>query len=148
MSDRVVIKSDGAQPFRVSSVGVDAETAEFQDLLFDGNQSPLRIHQVGYVSVLSLRKPNLAPAFVSSIAIDPLPGYPLFSVMLREDEPYGVGACRCVYRNGPGEYGGGGVANPNTFYAITWRRTNGVPGTDPPPQTNYINFVLFKNYLP
>lgn len=51
MTNRVIIDSTAASPLRVSVAGVDAALAEFNNLIFDGNQSPLRLSSTGYVVV-------------------------------------------------------------------------------------------------
>lgn len=144
--ERVVINSSGGSPLRVSASGVDANLAQFEDLLFDGNQAPLRLHQVGYVTIMSIAPSNIAPAVVSGVPITALPGYPSFSVMVRQDTNSGTGPLRCCWRNGAD--GAGGVVNPGQFYGVQWGRMASIPGGDPPQRPGYINFAIFKNYLP
>lgn len=51
MTNRVIIQSSAASPLRVSVAGADAATAQFGNLIFDGNQPPLRLAQNGYLTM-------------------------------------------------------------------------------------------------
>lgn len=148
MIERVVIgKSATDSPLRVAAVGYDANNAEFDELLFDGNQPPLRLHHIGYVYVDDLDYANLAPAWTASVAYPPLNGYPQFCVMSRKTNSTNNGqstlkpqpACR------GGGSGGGGVVTPNKFWGVNWDRKYPFPSG---PSYRYVNFAIFKNYLP
>lgn len=146
MTERVVIKSGGGSPLRVSVSGVDANLAQFNDLLFDANQSPLRLHQTGFVTITNIDPNNLAPAIYSGVPIVPLPGYPIFSVMVRSDNAFGAGVPRPAWRQN--QAGGGGVVNPGVFYGINWNRGDTFPNTINRGFLTQINYCIFKNYQP
>lgn len=87
---RVVIDSSAASPFRVSASGVDTDAAEFDSLLFDGNQPPLRLWGTGYVSVVGMtyNQNHLSGITVhesSPVAVLATPAgkYPHFAVMFK-----------------------------------------------------------------
>jgi len=48
---RVTLGGSGGSPLRISTSGVDVDLAEFNTLIFDGNQSPLRLSQLTWVHV-------------------------------------------------------------------------------------------------
>lgn len=48
---RLVIDANSGSPMRVSVGGVDAQGAQFDNLIFDANQPPLRVFMNGWVSV-------------------------------------------------------------------------------------------------
>lgn len=84
MPRRVLIQGGSSSPFRVSAN--DAASDDTFALIFDGNQSPLRVLTHGWVAA-SRSAGNIAPA-VFSQATAPgggplydvsLPGFPLFS---------------------------------------------------------------------
>lgn len=145
MIERVIIgKGPNNSPLRVSAAGFDANLAEFEDLLFDGNQPPLRLHHVGYVQIADKNPSNLAPAIISSAVFPPLPGYPQFCVMSRQTSSTGtVLDLRTVYR--AGQAGAGGVVNPGVFWGVDWNQKFADGGA---PSYTHINFCIFKNYLP
>lgn len=145
MIERVVIgKASTNSPLRVSAAGVDANLAAFEDLLFDGNQPPLRLHHVGYVMIADKNPSNFAPAIISSAVFPALPGYPQFSVMSRWTNPSGVVFDpRCAYR--AGQAGAGGVVNPGVFWGVDWNSKFADAGAQ---SYTHINFCIFKNYLP
>lgn len=148
MTERVVIgKGAGDSPLRVAAVGYDANNAEFDELLFDGNQPPLRLHHIGYVFVDDLDYNNLAPAWTASVAYPPLSGYPQFCVMSRKTNQtsYGVTTFLPAPAFRAGASGGGGVITPDKFWGINWDRKYPFPYG---PTYRYVNFAIFKNYLP
>src|ERR1700730_4774904 len=51
MARRVYIESNAASPLRISVAGFDAATAQFNALIFDGNQPPLRLWGTGYTTL-------------------------------------------------------------------------------------------------
>ena len=54
MTDRVILQAGGASPLRASVQGVDVNGAQFNDLIFDANQMPLRPYLTGFQSVAGM----------------------------------------------------------------------------------------------
>ena len=58
MTRRRRVRFDGSgqtgSPLRIVVVGADALTAQFNDLIFDGNQPPLRLWGTGFTSVVGI----------------------------------------------------------------------------------------------
>jgi hypothetical protein len=54
MTDRVILQAGGVSPLRVSVKGADANGAQFNDLIFDANQMPLRLYLTGFQSVAGM----------------------------------------------------------------------------------------------
>ena len=56
MTRRVIYQGGSGSPFRVSASGVDAALAEFNDLIFDANQPPLRLWGTGATQVAGITR--------------------------------------------------------------------------------------------
>jgi len=54
MTDRVILQAGGASPLRASVQGVDVNGTQFNDLIFDANQMPLRPYLTGFQSVAGM----------------------------------------------------------------------------------------------
>ncbi|MGY3605660.1 MULTISPECIES: hypothetical protein [unclassified Bradyrhizobium] len=174
MAQRVIINANGT--FRVSVPGVDAGGAQFDNLIFDSNQPPLRISQNGWFTMTPILDSDYtAPspqnvkeqAGASVVVTDPGGASPLFMTMHRAPAWYGVSdggsGVVPVFDNGilmtptrsdsttnlnvQGYKGSGGAICSNVFLGVTF-----TPQTfDPLIHTNhfdtiYINYAIFKNF--
>jgi len=54
MTDRVILQAGGTSPLRMSVAGADVNGAQFNDLIFDANQMPLRLYLTGFQSVAGM----------------------------------------------------------------------------------------------
>jgi hypothetical protein len=109
MRQRVFIDANGV--FRVSVAGVDAQTAEFGNLIFDGNQPPLRLSQNGFFSMPMILDSEFTAPSPQTIAeaagpfvlvVPPNGSTPIFMVMHRTPFTVPQGA-NSVATNFPGE---------------------------------------------
>lgn len=156
MSRRLRIQA-GSSPFRVSRSGVDATGADFEQVLFDANQAPLRLWSRGYTTMPKIENGNIAPAqyvWASSRPATPAGTDPLFLIMWRcqklSGDPAGPHTDGSIQHVTPGYHnlgtidagGGGGVMGKSALYAINFcRQSAGYY------YQNYINFAIFRNYL-
>jgi hypothetical protein len=136
----VKIKGGVASPFRVAVSGVDAASADFDQLIFDANQQPLRVWANGYfnASLIPYGTAGLAmPTFGLTTYACPAGQFPLFNVMFRP----GDGGASDFLQTAKGI---GGVINESDrgFYALSFLRQAG-PST---VSTHYCNYLIFKNY--
>jgi hypothetical protein len=73
VSNHAVIQGGAASPFRIVIAGASPTNPGFEDVIFDGNQMPLRISQTGEVSVPSKGLPAFIPpwsmAFSTPVAL-------------------------------------------------------------------------------
>lgn len=149
MAKRVVIQGGGASPIRVSAAGVSVDGAEFNDLIFDGNQSPLRIAPsgLGYVEVPVIdRKDDSFMTIKKQITSVPIPAVPtgttpLFLVAWRQrDDINALATPR--YPSG----GGGSISNVDgaglRFVALNFVVRQTYMPERPP---NIINYCIFSN---
>lgn len=144
---QVVFDSGGTSPLRISASGVDVDGAEFADLLFDANQSPLRLLQSGMVAVPAIQYDNLAPARIVPVALAntfPSGKAPLFCCVIRETYA-GFGSALagqiCTPRRLSGGGAGGAVSN-NRFFGINFNKN--VPSGVITP--TYSHYMIFRNY--
>lgn len=157
MVKRVIIKSGAGSPLRISVPGVDAAGAEFNNLIFDGNQPPLRLHVKGYVSISTIdftNTQNLRPV-TSSDVLPTVPSgtTPIFVVTWRQPLAGGstAGGMKTVNfnLNTSNTLGGGGGAVTTTSGAL---RFIGLSCSREGPSggrfsgDNLINYMIFKNY--
>lgn len=152
-TQRVIIDSTAASPFRVSVAGVDASSAQFNDLIFDGNQSPIRLWATGYILVdgttwndFNLGGKNTTEAGGPGGFTTPSGTTPVFVTMWRRND--GIGkiftpsfqASSNVTNGG----GGGGICS-GQFLGLSFNV--GAPGAPTSlPAQNYTNYCIFKNY--
>lgn len=147
---RLVVQGSSASPFRVSGGGVDAGTADTFDLLFDGNQSPLRVWSTGYVAATPLEPANLAPALVTpgpGVIAAPAGQAPIFMLAGRQfNSSPNPPTLNTVYHASGGGGFGGIIAN-NQFFAVNFRRNvyNGNDGALALNGLVYVNFCIFRN---
>ena|SRR5258708_1922513 len=145
--------STAASPLRISVAGVDAATAQFNAVIFDGNQPPLRLSSTGYVAIggitwnQHLGGQNVAEGPAVGLTPTPAGTTSVFMTMWRNStDSFGR-----VYTpsfqgsaNGSQGGGGGGICS-NNFCSANF--TTGAPGApDSPGATIYVNYCVFKNY--
>jgi len=150
MVKRVTIDCAGAiSPFRVSAAGVDVDSAEFNNLIFDGNQSPLRLWGTGYGAVAGISYDDwfFGKNIVSSIIIagpsTPSGTTPVFMTMWR---PAAGGFLKTpIFINSHSVAGGGGGFSSGNFCGLSF--SVGFPSAPTTPASNiYVNYAIFKNY--
>jgi hypothetical protein len=151
MTDRVILQAGGASPLRASVAGADVNGAQFNDLIFDANQMPLRLYLTGFQSVAGMTWNQR-----------------LFGQNVREGGPvplYDAGAGRSqvfmnAWRRNNGlnflftpsfdddqtpVLGGGGAGVCSNF-VIPLCFTVGAPAfPDNLPDLTFVNFCVFKN---
>jgi len=161
MANKLRIIAGGGSPFRVSISGVNVDTAEFNNLIFDANQSPLRLALTGYNEVLIIDNTNTANVFhtISTAVLPTVPAgtTPIFIVITRQRlnptffarGPAGD-CCTPLFNGAVGSVGGGGGAISDVdgggvlkFVALSFTR-------DSPAGTNYggnnlVNYAIMKN---
>lgn len=150
MAARVRIQGGSTSPFKVSASNVDAD--DTFALIFDGNQSPLRILTHGVIA--TPRAPgNIAPAVFFQAAVGysaPAGLFPLFALSAFYSTPSAVGAPPGNRAQGPwitingsgiprSAGGFGGALANGLFYGVNF--DSGTTGT-----TSYnVNFMIFRN---
>lgn len=158
---RVIIQSNATSPFRVSVIGVDASGAQFNNLIFDGNQPPLRLWATGYVQPLPLGFSNPDTAtFADSAPIIATPSgkTPIYFLSTRQPlgpntlNPGGVGNGNCsafITYNSYGEGGlisiGAGSGGSNLFTGMNFNRDSLI-GNQFSNIPAVVNFAIMKNY--
>jgi hypothetical protein len=158
MVKRVIIGSEGGSPLRVSVAGVDASSAQFNNLIFDGNQPPLRLYSTGYVTARVLQASgsdrNTAAIFTNGppVPVTPSGTTPIFFCMVRQPtssgvvNPGGVGNANSPPFRTYNFYGlGGSIVDDggNIFLGFNCNRdTTGTMFS----ADGVINFAILKNY--
>lgn len=160
MTRRVIINSGAASPLRISVAGVDAATAEFNALIFDGNQSPLRLWGTGYVTVEGMSQneyyggQNVRELSAGAVVATPPGTTPVFMTMWRNSADSQGRLWSPSFQNGgynnagsSGIGGGGGAICSGQFIGVSFSYALSVSG-DPTirPAPNYTNYCVFKNY--
>lgn len=143
---------------RVSVAGVDASLAQFNNLIFDGNQPPLRLWGTGFVTIPVIDALNNAGAFFtdSTLALPTVPAgtVPIFLTSVRQPNtgapnPGGVGNQNTPSFRTLNAFGLGGaifnVSGVNVFTGINFNRDNSVSGLFG-SNKGVVNFAIMKNY--
>lgn len=150
MARRVIFDSSAASPLRISVAGVDAAGAEFNNLIFDANQSPLRLAGTGYLLIDGVNRDefehgrNARTAATPSPVVTPIGTTAFFMVMWRANivsplfTPY--------FKGGYGTRGGGGGICSNQFVGVCFNIANSFEAPSTLPLPNYTNYCIFKNY--
>lgn len=148
--NRVKIDGSAASPFRVSVAGVDVDGAEFNTLIFDGNQSPLRLWATGYHTIAGITDSDFnggknIEVFNGNDFPTPSGTTAIFMIMYRRTDAGGNpnGFTNTPYF-GAREGSGGGMCSGKfvgaNFYA-------GLAGTGAAPgPSSYVNYCVFKDY--
>lgn len=156
-TQRVRLQSGSGSPLRISVVGVDVNSAQFNNLLFDGNQPPLRLWSTGYVLVAPIDQLNTASAFFTdgpTVPASPSGTIPIFFVCVRQPattapNPGAVGNSNSPPFRTYNSYGmGGGIFNvsgSNVFSGLNFNRDNGVSGLFAGVPC-VVNYAIMKNY--
>lgn len=151
------------QALRVVVTGANPDAPTLDDVIFDGNQEPLRVSQRGNVLIL----PKPSPDFVEA----PSAVRPSFAIPLAEPTPINLRRFATCLVNDPGQpvctpyyqqfrystldgsnqrrwssAGSGIFVGPDVIYGITWNTAAYAYGAVPvfAPQV-LIAFVVFKN---
>jgi len=157
---RVLISPGSSSPLRVSAGGVDASGAQFDDLIFDANQPPLRVAINGWMRVPYVAAGDsniLRWATGPALPATPAGAYPLFLLMWYAPtadpafegsyapgrSPYGTGTCYSQ------NFGAGGAVGDGRFTGISFNKQTILFSGDPFPnftdQTR-IAYCIFRNY--
>lgn len=160
MAKRVILDSTAASPLRVSVAGVDADLAEFNDLIFDGNQPPMRLYLNGVQSCNGMTfneftgGQNIREGSLVPVLSTPSGTTPIFMVNFIMSTHAGGGFVRSPTYNGAannnetnGGGAGGAIVQPSDNYFVPVCFTVGPPGLpDDLPPVTYVNYAVFKNY--
>lgn len=124
MSQPIVQMVGGAaSPLRVLGPGADPANPDFQDIIFDGNQQPLRVKQKGTVTL------GQGPGFYSGIGAyggqpvpisNPKPGKRHLAIALGN-----VGSSIAATRQTPG-MSGNQLTGGSSYGAFTYFQNNGI----------------------
>jgi hypothetical protein len=164
---RVVIgNSGGASPFIVTVVGVNADSgAQFDNLIFDANQAPLKIYINGYMTISPISQSDSSGGITVKLAGGPSspavpPGtHALFLMCWRQPNTdsgntrYGGGngvvlTPQFASSNSSSGQGAGGTMEPTIFIGSTFARPILLPSgfwTGFPADT-IIDYCIFSNY--
>lgn len=160
MARRVIFQAGGGSPLRISVAGVDAASAQFDTLIFDGNQPPLRLWMLGYVTTFPLVAGNSFNINVASGPSIPTPAgtTPIFFCMKRQTNQGAAGGdtnnnmlpIRSPAANAGGMGGavvGSGAGSDNVFIGLNFNRDNASGGfyngaADP----GIVNYAIMRNY--
>jgi len=158
---RVLIDANAGSPFRVSASGVDAAGAQFDSLIFDANQPPIRIYLNSWMRVpvpgggLQLATWAAGPSYPA------VPGgtHPMFLTMWwqpnfaspasdgnRGASPLGTGPC--FTNDATFGQGAGGAVGDGIFAGISFVKSTVLPSGQPVtfPDDTHIGLVLMRNY--
>lgn len=161
MAKRVIFQSGAASPLRISIVGADASAAQFNQLIFDGNQPPLRLWSSGWLSIVPLQFANTAQVLYQdgpTLPVAPSGTVPIFFTITRQQELVGVGGGITSPLNGPANrtYDASGMAGAvfnvggsNIFTGLNFNRDNsvgGIYGTNTgSPVLGVVNYAIMLN---
>lgn len=154
--NRVLIKSGVSSPFKVSVSGVDAASAGFDNTIFDGNQSPLRLFLVGYTTVPPLGCGNISPAFIAagaSLPSVPAGTHPVVvicgrsSIQVRDINggiPTAVGWNQTTFHQSAGA-GIGSILTDTDIWGMNFTSNSTSAGCASFPN-NEVHYAIFRNY--
>jgi hypothetical protein len=152
---RVIFDGSGSSgsPLLISASGSSAATAQFNSLVFNGNQPPLRLWGTGFTTVDGmswnehLGGQNVRESAPIAILAVPAGFAPIFLTAWRCND--GLGRVYTPSSQGSTNSisgGGGGAICSNNFIGTCYH--TGAPGapTSRPPVT-FVNYAVFQNYL-
>lgn len=158
---RVLITPGASSPLRVSVVGVDASGAQFDDLLFDANQPPMRLYANGWgrVSYTAPGDGNILQwARLALLPSTPAGTFPLFMTMSYQPNLSTPGS-EGAYSAGGSPYGtttffnaatgAGGAVGDGWFTGISFNKQSLLPsGATYPnyPDQTHVSYAIFRNY--
>lgn len=162
MARRVIFQSGAASPLRISVAGSDAASAQFNQLIFDGNQPPLRLWSTGWIAVVPLAFANTAQVLFQdgpTLPVTPSGTVPIFFTVTRQQELFvggGGGLTSPINEPANRTYDAHGMAaaefdvgGSNAFTALNFNRDNsvgGVYGTNTgSPVSGVVNYAIMLN---
>jgi hypothetical protein len=152
MARRVRFDASGVSgsPLRISVRGVNALVAQFNDLIFDGNQSPFRLAATGFTTVAGitwnqrLGGKNINEGSPIPVFATPAGTTPIFMTLWRRSDSSNVFTPSFSNSNNPVIGGGGGGICSGNFCPACF--SVGAPGApDSLPPATFINYCIFKN---
>lgn len=152
MVKRVTLGGASGSPLRISVAGVSVDGAEFNNLIFDGNQPPLRLSQLTWVYVEGMSwnewngGQNTREAVAGTVVSSPDGTTPIwFSTGVNRDNnflftPFHTNTVAAGF-------GSSICQSAGLNYAIGTCHNNGAPAV--PDSRNigyYVNFAVMKNW--
>src|ERR1700748_1564205 len=152
---RLIIDGSGSlgSPLRVSAVGKNANNAQFGDLIFDGNQPPLRLWGIVLTTVAGITW-NHHLLGQNTLESSPVPLFTapsgttaIFMVSWKKNDPAAINNYHASSSqssaNGLGGGSGGSICS-NTFIALGFN--TGAPAVpDTPAGSNFVAGAIMKN---
>jgi hypothetical protein len=153
MTRRVRFDGSGqtGSPLRISVADVDVLAAEFNDLIFDGNQPPLRLRGTGFTSVIGitfnqrLNGKNISEGTAIPVVAVPAGLTPVFMVHWRKDDGLGNVYTPSSQGSNNGLIGGGGGGICSGFFCPACFATGAPAVPDSLPPNTFIDYCVFKN---
>ena len=156
MSRRIVFKGGGSAPFTVAAAGRDADgdRSDFENLIFNGNQPPLRLWGKSVVVVPGIQANNNAIGVIAkggSIMPTPAGLWPLFCVVGQFTSDAGPSKRPITgpFFTSPSGYGsgfGGALSSDGYFYGVNFTTRRTPQGETPQSLAYQIYYAIFKNY--
>jgi hypothetical protein len=158
---RVLISPTASSPLRVSAGGVDASGAQFDDLIFDANQPPLRKYATGWATVpyTPVGDSNILQwSRLVVLPSTPAGTFPLFMTMHYQPDSSTPGseglytASRSPWGTTPyysNSNGAGGAVGDGYFTGISFMKQTLLPSGQPFPvfaDNTHIAYCIFRNY--
>ncbi len=151
MTKRVTLGGSGGSPLRISVPGVPVDLAEFNSLIFDGNQPPLRLSQLTWVHVEGMSRnewnlgQNTREALAGVVISTPVGTTPIWFCTISNLS--NLFLTTPFHSNGlEGGAGSSITQSAGVNYAIGVCHNRGVPATpDVRDAGYYINFAIMKN---
>jgi hypothetical protein len=154
MTRRRRVRFDGSgqtgSPLRIVVPGADVLTAQLNDLIFDGNQPPLRLWGTGFTAVAGiswnqhLLGKNVSEGSPIPVVAVPAGLTPVFITHWRKDDGLGRLFTPSFQGSNNGLIGGGGGICSGFFCAACF--ATGAPGApDSLPPGTFIDYCVFKN---
>src|SRR5262249_2730395 len=153
MTRRRRVRFDGSgqtgSPLRISVIGADVLTAQFNDLIFDGNQPPLRLWGTGFTSVVGITfnerqfGKNVSEGAPIPVVAVPPGLTPVFITHWRKDDGLGRLYTPSSQSSNNGGVGGGGGGLFSRLFCPAWFATGGPAGAGaaaPPPLAGHRRF--------
>jgi hypothetical protein len=136
---RIRIAANDASPFRVSASGIDVNGATFDGLLFDGNQSPLRLYASGYMLATPITAGSLEIVVGTPGPFGPSVSsgqHSLFTIVYRH-QTSPTPPLRTAFAQGGC---GGAMDSSNRLHAL-----NFFGKASPDLPDSYVNYMIFRN---
>lgn len=147
--NRVRFDSNTSSPFRVSVNGVDESSAEFNTLIFDGNQAPMRLWATGWFTLAGISDNDFNGG--KNINVDHTGTFPantgkeaLFITMWKLSDPAANPNGMVTTPYFASRQGGGGGMCSGNFVGANFHVGLAGSGAAPGPSI-YTNYCVFKN---